>query len=315
MRARCAIRNSPPTDRRRASPLVALLFALSLGPGNAAARASDPVIAQVGSQELTAGDFSKAIATLDPEVRRKAAGDHKALLDLVRAELGRRAILAEAHDRHWDKRPDIVARAERAREDVIITSFLATQTTPPSDFPGDAAIREVYEANLSRFMKPREYHVAQIYIARPDKARAEDLARTRARAAAIVDKARKPGADFSTLARHESDDHDSAAQGGDLGWVPETQLLPEIARTLAGLGDNEVSDPVEVADGWHILHELGTKPAVPEPLDKMRPAIVKLLRDRESARLGEAHVGELLARGHAEVDLDAVRSLVEQPTR
>ena len=164
-------------------------------------------------------------------------------------------------------------------------------------------------------MKPREYHVAQIYIARPDKARAEDLARTRARAAAIVDKARKPGADFSTLARHESDDHDSAAQGGDLGWVPETQLLPEIARTLAGLGDNEVSDPVEVADGWHILHELGTKPAVPESLDKMRPAIVKLLRDRESARLGEAHVGELLARGHAEVDLDAVRSLVEQPTR
>lgn len=294
--------------------LVLLVALCVAGPGAASALAKpdDPVIAQVGTQTLTASGFAKAIAALDPAIRRKAADDRQALLDLVRAELSRQAVLAQARAKHWDKRPDIAARADHARDDVVITSFVAGTVAPPRGFPSEDAVRQVYRANLSRFMKPREYHVAQIYIARPADGKAPEIALARAHAANVAQSARVPGADFAALARQASDDHDSAAHGGDLGWVAEKLLLPEIARTVAGLGDNEVSDPVEVADGWHILRELGTRPPSPEPLEQVRPTIVALLRDQESTRLGQAYVSELLARGHAEVDLDAVRALLEK---
>lgn len=290
--------------------LVIGLCAVGLCPATATAKTDDPVIAQVGSETLTANGFAKAIAAFDPELRRKAAGDRQALLELVRTELRRDAILAQARVRHWDKRPDVAARAERARDDVVITSFLAAEAVPPAGFPTEDAVRQVYQANLSRFMKPREYHVAQIYIARPTDGKPEAVAVARAHAAALAEAARAPGADFAALAAKASEDHDSTGHGGDLGWVPEKLLLPEIARTVAGLGENEISDPVEVADGWHILRELGTRPPAPEPIEQVRPTIVALLRDRESTRLGQAYVDELLARGHAEVDLDAVRALL-----
>ncbi len=286
------------------------LCALGLGASGASAKTDDPVIAQVGAQTLTASGFARAIAALDPELRRKAAGDRQALLELVRSELGREAILAQARARHWDKRPDVAARAEHAHDDVVITSFLAAEVAPPAGFPSDDAIRQVYQANLSRFMKPREYHVAQIYIARPADNKPQEIALARAHAGTLAEAARAPDADFAALARKSSEDHDSAPRGGDLGWVPEKLLLPEIARTVAGLADNEISDPIEVADGWHILRELGTRPPAPESLEQVRPTIVALLRDQESTRLGQAYVGELLARGHAEVDLDAVHALL-----
>jgi peptidylprolyl isomerase len=286
------------------------LCVLSLSSASAITKTDDPVIAQVGTQTVTASEFVKAIAALDPELRRKAAGDHQALLEIARSELGREAILAQARARRWDKRPDVAARAEHARDDVVITSFLAAEVAPPASFPSDDAVRQVYQANLSRFMQPRQYHVAQIYIARPADNKPEEVALARAHAAKLVEAARAPGADFAALAAKSSEDHDSAPRGGDLGWVAEKLLLPEIARTVAGLADDEVSDPVEVADGWHILRELGTRPPTPEPLEQVRPTIVALLRDQESTRLGQAYVGDLLARGHAEVDLDAVRALL-----
>ncbi len=310
MTARCGTRSSRRTEI--AGPLFIgfglCLFALV--DGSAAAKTNDPVIAQVGQETITATSFARALAILPPETRRKAADDRKVLLDLVRTELGRQAVLAQAHAQHWDKRPDVAARADHARDDVVITSFLSTQITPPTSFPDEAAVRQVYEANLSRFMMPRQYHVAQIYIARPAGGKPEDIARARVRVETLADTAHKTGTDFATLATKSSDDHDSAAHGGDLGWVAEKQLVPEIAHSLVGLGDNEISDPVAVADGWHILHLIGTRPPSPEPLEQARATIVALLRDQESARLGQAYVSDLLSRGHAEVDLEAVKALL-----
>lgn len=293
----------------RPAALLLGLCVASLGAA-ASAKPADPVIAQVGTQTLTASGFARALAALDPAERSKAAADRQALLALVRAELGREAVLAEARARHWDKRPDIAARAERAHDDVVITGFIAGTIAPPPGFPGEDAIRQVYEANLSRFMEPRAYHIAQIYVARPAGSKPEELARARARAQALAESARAPGADFAALAAKASEDHDSAGKGGDLGWVAEKLMVPEIARAAAGLGDGEISDPVEAADGWHILRELGTRAPAPESLEQVRPTIIALLRDRETARLDQAYVAELLARGHAEVDLDAVRALL-----
>jgi len=59
---------------------------------------------------------------------------------------------------------------------------------------------------------------------------------------------------FSTLARMYSEDPGSAAQGGEMGFVGKTTLLPEFANVAFNLTDpNRVSNIVETEYGYHII--------------------------------------------------------------
>ena len=60
--------------------------------------------------------------------------------------------------------------------------------------------------------------------------------------------------DFSTLALAYSEDKESAARGGELGFMGKAQLVPEFANVAFGLQDpKKISQIVETEYGFHIL--------------------------------------------------------------
>jgi len=61
------------------------------------------------------------------------------------------------------------------------------------------------------------------------------------------------GADFYDLARTFSDDANSAPSGGDLGWVNTNQLPAVLQTALNLLALEELSPPIQSAQGWHLL--------------------------------------------------------------
>ena len=61
------------------------------------------------------------------------------------------------------------------------------------------------------------------------------------------------GADFYDLARTFSDDANSAPSGGDLGWVNTNQLPAVLQTALDLLALEELSPPIQSAQGWHLL--------------------------------------------------------------
>lgn len=61
------------------------------------------------------------------------------------------------------------------------------------------------------------------------------------------------GAEFSALARQFSQSA-TAAGGGEMGWVQEDQLDPELAKVLAGMSPGEVAGPVRTLSGFYILY-------------------------------------------------------------
>ncbi|MGB1882493.1 MAG: peptidylprolyl isomerase [Gammaproteobacteria bacterium] len=61
------------------------------------------------------------------------------------------------------------------------------------------------------------------------------------------------GADFSQLARTNSDDRGSALKGGDLGWVSEGQMVPEFEEVMTIVDIGQLSAPFESEFGFHIL--------------------------------------------------------------
>ncbi|MDA8244611.1 MAG: peptidylprolyl isomerase [Elusimicrobia bacterium] len=71
--------------------------------------------------------------------------------------------------------------------------------------------------------------------------------------AASIKKQLDGGADFGELAEKDSDDKDSAARGGDIGYIVKGMLPEELedAAFKMQVGDN--SAPIKSKFGWHIL--------------------------------------------------------------
>jgi len=67
------------------------------------------------------------------------------------------------------------------------------------------------------------------------------------------------GADFGDLARANSNDTMSAAQGGDLGWVNPGDLVPQFEDVMNSLKPGQISQPFKTRFGWHIVQVLGRR--------------------------------------------------------
>ena len=65
--------------------------------------------------------------------------------------------------------------------------------------------------------------------------------------------------DFATLAEEKSDDVNSAALGGDLGWFQINDFGQRFGDVLKSLDTNEMSSPFQTQSGWHIVQLLGQR--------------------------------------------------------
>jgi len=61
------------------------------------------------------------------------------------------------------------------------------------------------------------------------------------------------GTPFAKLARKYSEDFDSAADGGDMGWLRVQDLPPFFVENIRGLQTGQVSVPFKSPAGWHLL--------------------------------------------------------------
>lgn len=60
------------------------------------------------------------------------------------------------------------------------------------------------------------------------------------------------GAEFTALARSNSDDASSASSGGQLGWITVDQLPDSFRDAVESLPEGAISEPFRTRDGWHI---------------------------------------------------------------
>jgi peptidyl-prolyl cis-trans isomerase SurA len=122
---------------------------------------------------------------------------------------------------------------------------------------------EMVDAEMRRHAeganKPH-YRVMEIFLPVDNP---EQDAKVKKDAEAILLQLRQ-GAPFSMVARQFSQ-HPSAATNGDMGWVNDGQLAPELNSAVAKLSVGEISNPVRSAGGYYILglrerqEPLGTK--------------------------------------------------------
>ncbi|HKX99639.1 MAG TPA: peptidylprolyl isomerase [Steroidobacteraceae bacterium] len=97
---------------------------------------------------------------------------------------------------------------------------------------------------------------ARHILMRPNEV--QDDATTRQRLTAIRDRI-LAGEDFAALASVTSEDPGSASRGGDLGWTSPGTFDPAFEEALAGLEQDQISEPFRTQFGWHIVQLLGKR--------------------------------------------------------
>lgn len=166
----------------------------------------------------------------------------------------------------------------------------------------DADVANFYNANKASFnLAEPQIHLAQIVVTpMPDpnvrnlknsKAQNETDAKTK-----ILDiEARlKRGDDFAGLAQNYSEDSNSAANGGDMGFVPESALEranPELRKMVVSLAPGGVSPVIHTQEGYRILKVISKEPAGQRELNdpRVQQSIRETLMNRKDNLLKAAY--------------------------
>lgn len=72
------------------------------------------------------------------------------------------------------------------------------------------------------------------------------------------------GEGFDDIAKAQSQDPVSAANGGEIGWVAPGQLVPEFEKVMLNLKIGETSKPVRTPFGYHIIRVEDKKLGLPD---------------------------------------------------
>ncbi|MDR2450899.1 MAG: peptidylprolyl isomerase [Candidatus Accumulibacter sp.] len=215
------------------------------------------------------------------EQKAMGAQDTPELRDAVREELIRRELLMqEAKKAGIDKKPEVVAQAEAARQALVAQAEVAKQTVLIRTYVQqyveqhpitDAQLRASYE-RIKTQAGDTEYKARHI------------LVKDRADAQAIIDKL-KGGEKFEDLAK-QSTDPGSKDNGGDLGWAAPAKYVKPFADALAALKKGEYTEaPVESQFGHHVILLEDTRPMSFPPFEEVKPRLEQQAKAQELIRL------------------------------
>lgn len=217
--------------------VAALVLAFAVAPVAAAekkAATGEKPIAVVNGKSIPA---NRADALIAAQIAR-GQPDSDSLRKAVQEELVRREILVqEAQKTGIDKKPDVQAQMDLARQGVLIGAYLSNflRSHPVTD----EAIKKEYEV-IRATLGDKEYKARHILVENEDDAKA------------IVAKL-KGGEKFEELAK-QSKDPGSKERGGDLGWASGGSFVKPFQAALVKLEKGKYTEaPVKTDFGWHVI--------------------------------------------------------------
>jgi peptidylprolyl isomerase len=255
--------------------------------------AAQDLVGKMGDVELRSDELKAILEEQPADAKRQLATDPAALERLVRSELMRKAVLNEARKKGWDKRPELQPLIERARDQVIVGTFVGNVAKPDEGYPSEGEIKQFYESNKAHLVAPASFHLAQIFLPAADGTDKAVADEAKKKIGDLSARLGKPGADFAKLAKENSAHKESAERGGELGWVAEDQMVPEIRRAVTGMGKGDVSAPIKSSAGWHIIKLLDKKPAATRPLADVRSNLIAAMRHRKAQDMERSYLEAL----------------------
>jgi peptidyl-prolyl cis-trans isomerase C len=259
---------------------------------------ANEVLAKIGDRTITVGEVADRLASQSPylQARFDSPERRKEFLDnLVRYEL----LVYEAKRRGYADDPEVA----RARRNIMIQELIKQEVDEPLERKeiSDAEVQAAYDANPTEFDRPAQVRASHIFI------------KDRAKAAGVLKQAKAGDRTaFTKLARDESEDETSKADGGDLRFFTADAEKPPTPVRQAAFSLERVGsvypELVEASGGYHIVMLTGKRAELKRTYEQAKRAIRhKLTRERK-----EAAMEALTKRLHEEVEVEIDYEALEQ---
>lgn len=202
---------------------------------------------------------------LDKLVKSSGQPDSPDLRDRARKMLiDRELLVQEANKRGLPAREDIAEQLEQARLNVLVGAVFEDY------LQSSGALQEVYDKVKAQMGNGKEFQTRHILVETEDQAKA------------VIAKL-KGGAKFEDLAKAESKDPGSAANGGDLGWAPAGTYVPEFTAAMNGLQKGQMTEtPVKTQFGYHIIQVQDVRDAKMPSLEEVKPQLMQMLQQDQN---------------------------------
>jgi len=197
------------------------------------------------------------------------------------------------------------------RRSITVEKVLNKEITSKINI-SDSDISNYYNQHKSEFnLIVPQYHLAQILVTtqpspqvrnlKNDKAQNEGEAKKKV---SMLQNRLESGEDFATVAMNYSEDPDTSATGGDLGFIPENSLQgdKQAFEAISRLKPGQITPPLPAADngthqifGYRVIKLISKEPAGQRELNdpRVQQAIREQLRDRREQLLKSAYYESL----------------------
>lgn len=179
----------------------------------------------------------------------------------------------------------------------------------------EADARKYYNQNINKFKYPDKVRASHILIAANSDEMAEILKgdpknenMTEAEIKAAVDKqmaeklkkanevlalVNKDASAFAKVAKENSEDVESAKQGGDLGFFAKQEMVEPFANAAFSMKPNTISGLVKTSYGYHIIMVTDRKAAGQDSFEKVKADIMLYLENEKKVKVLENFVETL----------------------
>lgn len=222
-------------------------------------------IATVNGQAISEEQLNQFVTLLVEQ----GAQDSPELREQVKQEMIHRLVAVQAAEKSGiDKRPAVKQELELARQGILVRALIADHLDKnPID---DAKVQAEYDKLKASQADRKEYKVRHILV--KDQKEAEDL----------IAQINAGKIKFEDAATKNSIDPGSGKNGGDLGWGPATNYVPEFATAVESLDKGKMSDtPVQTQFGWHIIQVEDERPIEFPPLADVKPQLEEMMRQQQ----------------------------------
>jgi peptidyl-prolyl cis-trans isomerase C len=181
--------------------------------------------------------------------------------------IAREIFMQEAQKRGLDATEEYKSQIELARQTILIRELFA-------EFQKTSAVTDAdVQAEYDKFVAAnggKEYRARHI------------LVETKEQAEAVLT-ALKKGGKFEDLAKKQSKDPGSGANGGDLDWAAPGNYVKEFSDAMVALNKGQVSGPVQSQFGFHIIRLDDVREAQLPTLEDVKPQIVQQMTQQRMA--------------------------------
>ena len=186
--------------------------------------------------------------------------------------IAREIFIQEAQKRGLDATDDFKNQMELARQTLLIRELFADyQKANPVT---DAEIKAEYD-KFAAANGGKEYRARHVLVEKEDEAKA-------------IIASLKKGGKFDEIAKKQSKDPGSGANGGDLDWANAASYVPEFSAALVKLNKGQTTpEPVKTQFGWHVIRLDDVREAQLPKLDDVKPQIAQQLQQQRLAKFQE----------------------------